>query len=415
MTKIPLSHPYLTSSEKRLVLQVLNGAQLSLGPRLDEFEHRLADYVGATYAVAVNSGTSALHLCIKSLNIREGDEVITTPFSFIASANCILYEKARPVFVDIDPLTFNIDPGKIEENINSKTRAILPVHVFGLPCDMTRMKAIAQQHNLYIIEDACEALGAKCLLRDPAKMPPLHYHKVGAIGDCGAFGFYPNKQMTTGEGGLVVTNNVHIATSCRSLRNQGRSENPAWLEHTQLGYNYRLSDINCAIGIAQLQKLHTILRLRERVAHWYNERLHRLEEIVTPFQSITCRRSWFVYVCRLSDDFSKNDRNSILDQLRASGIECRDYFPPIHLQPFYARMFGYKKGDFPVAEHVAERTIALPFFTNMSEEQVDYVCKRLCRIVQKLKSEKSVPSKDRRNGQKLCRPSCIEYDWQRDR
>lgn len=407
MLKIPLSHPYLTSLEKKLVLQVLDGAQLSLGPCLEEFEHRLAEYVGSKYAVAVNSGTSALHLCIRSLNIREGDEVITTPFSFIASANCILYEKARPVFVDIDPETFNIDPAKIEEKINSKTRAILPVHVFGLPCDMARIQLIAGQHNLFVIEDACEALGAKCLLRDPAKIPPLHYHKVGAIGNCGAFGFYPNKQMTTGEGGAVVTDDKRIAASCRSLRNQGRSENSAWLEHIQLGYNYRLSDINCAIGIAQLQKLPTILTLREKVAHCYNQRLALLDEIIAPFQSFSCRRSWFVYVCRLSDDFNANDRNHILQQLRACGIACRDYFPPIHLQPFYVRMFGYKKGDFPIAKHVAERTIALPFFTSMTEEQVDYVCYKLRRIVQKYKSER-VTSKARRNGQKLHHPSYIE-------
>lgn len=381
MNKIPLSSPYLTLTDKQFVLKVLDSSQLSLGPLLETFEREIARYTQTRFAVAVNSGTSALHLCIKALHIGQGDEVITSPFSFIASANCMLYESATPVFVDIDPATLNIDVNKIPQKITRKTKAILPVHIFGLPCDMPAIQTIADHYHLKIIEDACEAIGATCSTRTPNSQ---NQRKVGGIGNCGAFGFYPNKQMTTGEGGVIVTSDRDIASTCRSLRNQGRSDNPVWLKHEQLGYNYRLSELNCALGLAQLLKIERILTMREKVAGWYNERLKSLGDIILPGSQPYCRRSWFVYVIRLQSRFSKIDRDKILHQLQLEGIECRSYFPPIHLQPFYVNMFGYKHGDFPITEHIAECTIALPFFTGMSEEQVDRVCTVLTRAVRKI-------------------------------
>ncbi|MBN1464483.1 DegT/DnrJ/EryC1/StrS family aminotransferase [candidate division KSB1 bacterium] len=385
--KIPLSNPYLSSLEKQLVLQVLNSSQLSQGPQLDRFENKMAQYIGSRHAVAVNSGTSALHLCIKSLGIGENDQVITTPFSFIASANCMLYERAKPVFVDINPNTYNIDADHISEKITARTKAILPVHVFGLPCDMVKIRAIAQKHHLYIIEDACEAIGADCLVDavPQGQAIKLSSQKVGSIGDCGVFGFYPNKQITTGEGGMIVTNEEKIAMNCRSLRNQGRSENSMWLEHEQLGYNYRLSEVNCALGIAQLTKIHLLLAARARVARWYSERLSNVADIILPPHAVNCRRSWFVYVIRLRDHYGRKDRNKIMNSLKSYGIDCRDYFPPIHLQPFYAEMFSYRRGDFPNTEKVADRTIALPFFATMTEAQVHHVCKILYRIMRNYK------------------------------
>ncbi len=395
MNTIPLSNPCLTLLEKKLVMQVLQSSQLSLGSNLVEFEHRIARFIGSKYAIAVNSGTSALHLCVKALDIQEGDEVITTPFSFVASANCMLYEHAKPVFVDIDPNTFNMETEQIRDAITAKTRAILPVHVFGLPCDMQSITEIASEFNLGIIEDACEAIGAECRIRDPHRDSqngnPFIDKKVGGIGDCSAFGFYPNKQITTGEGGVVVTNSESIAKLCRSWRNQGRSESQHWLQHERLGYNYRLSEINCALGVAQMQHIRSILLTRNKVAQWYNERLLGAEEIIRPFEPQDARRSWFVYVVRLQDRFTRRDRDNLMENLRKNGIECRSYFPPIHLQPFYAKTFGYKRGDFPNTEHLADRTIALPFFTNMTEFQVERVCAVLLQELRKIASTKNVP------------------------
>ena len=370
--QIPLSSPDITEIEKKYVLDVLNTSNLSLGPKLPEFEARVADYVGTRYAVAVNSGTSGLHCCIKALGIGDDDLVITTPFSFVASANCILFERAKPVFVDIDPLTCNIDTTKIEKTIRnlgpqaSRLKALLPVHVFGQPCDMNKIGEIARKYNLKVIEDACEALGAE-----------FNGEKVGTFGDCGVFAFYPNKQMTTGEGGVVVTDNQDIALLCRSLRNQGRDDDSSWLAHARLGYNYRLSDINCALGIAQLERIDEILAKRARVAEMYNQRLKDLGGIRTPFKSKNIKMSWFVYVILLDEKYNRDDRDRILLRLREKGIGCNNYFVPIHLQPFYMDMFGYKRGDFPVTESTAERTIALPFYNNLQEHQIDYVVKNL--------------------------------------
>ena len=369
---IPLSSPDITELEKKYVLDVLNSPNLSLGPKLPEFEARLANYVGTNYAVAVNSGTSALHCCIKALGIGDGDLVITTPFSFVSSANCILFERAKPVFVDIDPSTYNIDATKVEETIRnlgpqaSNLKAILPVHVFGQPCDMNRISDIAGKYNLKVIEDSCEALGAK-----------FNGEKAGTLGDCGVFAFYPNKQMTTGEGGVVVTDNENIALLCRSLRNQGRDDDSSWLAHARLGYNYRLSDINCALGLAQLERIDEILEKRARVAEMYNQRIKDAEGIRIPFVSGNIKMSWFVYVVLLEERYDREDRDRILLGLRERGIGCNNYFVPIHLQPFYMEMFGYKKGDFPITEYTAERTIALPFYNNLQEQQIDYVVSNL--------------------------------------
>ena len=383
---IPLSNPDLTLREKQLVMQVLDGPNLSLGPKLVEFEEKISSYLGSKYAIAVNSGTSGLHLCIKSLNLKEGNEIITSPFSFIASANCILYERCTPIFVDINPETLNIDTNKIEEKISPNSKAILPVHVFGLPCDMDKILNIAHSHKLFIIEDACEAIGAELQInyfkKNNKKNSEKKIHKkVGTFGNCGVFAFYPNKQITTAEGGLIVTDDENIAKICRSLRNQGRSENGKWLLHERLGYNYRLSDIHCALGIAQIERINEILKKREVVASWYRQRFQNIEQIRIPSEFRDKKISWFAYVIRLNDNFSREDRDNIIKKLLNKGISCNNYFLPIHLQPFYMKMFGYKKGDFPITEHISERTIALPFFSNLQEKQVDYVYENLVKIL----------------------------------
>jgi len=386
---VSLSNPDLTSHEKNLVMQVLNGPNLSLGPKLIEFENKFSQYIGSKYAIAVNSGTSGLHLSMKAINLKENNEVITTPFSFISSANCILYEKGVPVFVDINPETLNIDVEKIEEKITSNTKAILPVHVFGQPCEMDKIFDIARDHSLFVIEDACEAIGAEYLVSGSEVKSLIStnngYKKVGTFGDCGVFGFYPNKQITTGEGGIIVTDNDGIAEICKSLRNQGRNGNGKWLLHEILGYNYRMSEINCALGIAQMERIEDILKKRATVASWYEERLRNVEQIILPARLPGRKISWFVYVVRLIDDFNQQDRDRIVEKLIKYGIGCNCYFPPIHLQPFYIKMFGYKIGDFPITEHISKRTIALPFFSNMQQYQVDYVCDRLVRIIKNFK------------------------------
>jgi perosamine synthetase len=364
--EIPLAQPDITEREIETVVEVLRTPQLSLGPKLQEFEENIAQYAGVKYAVAVNSGTSALHLCVKALGIGEGDEVITTPFSFIASANCVLFERARPVFVDIEPKTLNIDVSKIEEKITERTRAILAVDVFGHPAEWDELERIAKERNLKLIEDSAEAIGAEYKGR-----------RAGSFGDAAVFAFYPNKQITTGEGGVILTDNEHIAKICRSLRNQGRGEGDEWLEHERLGYNYRISDINCALGLAQLERIDEILEMRERVAQMYNERLSGLEGIEFPYAAPHVKVSWFVYVVRLADRYTREDRDRILYGLRERGIGCSNYFSPVHLQPFYRELFGYKPGDFPVTEGVADRTIALPFFNRLTEGEVEYVFSQL--------------------------------------
>jgi perosamine synthetase len=372
---IPLSRPDITDLDRRAVSAVLASDSLSLGPQLPEFEHALAEAAGTRFAVAVNSGTSALHLCIKAADIGPDDEVVTSPFSFVASANCVLFEQGRPVFVDIDPSTFNIDPNLLERAIGPRTRALLPVHVFGRPADMDSILKIARRRALMVIEDSCEAIGAK-----------IGQKTVGSFGDAGVFAFYPNKQITTGEGGAVVTDSDHIAGLCRSWRNQGRGESGTWLQHERIGYNYRLSDINCALGITQLSRLGEIKKLRAAVARGYFERLlARVPEVIPPPDAERDTEiSWFVYVVRLHDEFTVEDRDSLLEFLKENGIGCSNYFSPIHLQPFYRERFGYRRGDFPITERIADRTIALPFHNRLTEAETDCVVSKLREGIDRL-------------------------------
>jgi perosamine synthetase len=373
---IPLSKPWVTEEDIKAVEEVLRTPYLSLGPKLPEFESMLAGVAKRKYAVAANSGTSALHLIIRSLGIKDGDEVITTPFSFIASSNCVLFERAKPVFVDIDPKTYNINPDLIEEKIIEKTKAILAVDVFGQPADWDKLTVIAKKHNLYLIEDSAEAIGSEYKGR-PA----------GSFGVASVFAFYPNKQITTCEGGVLLTDDENIYKLSRSMRNQGRGEDESWLHHTRLGYNYRISDINCALGISQLKRLEKIIEMRDNVAKIYTQKLSEVEEIITPYvHPDTTKMSWFVYVIRLADRFGNVHRDQIIKELGNRQIQTRNYFEAIHLEPFYVEQFGYKKGDFPVTEFVSERTIALPFYTTISEEEIDYVVKNLKEVILEVKN-----------------------------
>jgi len=374
LLRIPLSHPDITYLETQAVLDVLSTPNLSLGPKVFEFEEKFSAYIGTKYAIAVNSGTSGLHLCIKSLGIGKGDEVITTPFSFIASANCLLFELATPVFVDIDPLTRNIDVSKIEAKITSRTKAILPVHVFGQPCDMKPLMDLASRYNLTVIEDACEAIGAE-----------YEGRKVGTYGACSVFSFYPNKQMTTAEGGIIVTDDLEIAQLCRSYRNQGRGEGTGWLKHERIGYNYRLSDLQCALGIVQLERIEGLLCKRESVADIYSRQLSHIKGIHVPLVAGNVKMSWFVYVIQIDPQIGGiRERDEIIADLQRQGIACGNYFPPIHLQPFYQKQFGYKEGDFRVAEDISRRTIALPFFNDLKLEDISCVCDALSGCIKAL-------------------------------
>jgi len=389
-SNIPLSRPDITLREREEVLAVLKSPFLSLGPRVPEFEEKFKAFVGTKHAVAVNSGTSGLHLAVRAVGIKAGDRVLTTPFSFVASANCLLYEGAHPAFVDIDEGTWNLDVNLLRRKLARKEsgqpryRAILPVHVFGRPCDMDGLMELAERHGLDVLEDACEAVGAKYLSRRAKTSTPSErrasrpvWRKAGTFGRLGVFAFYPNKQMTTGEGGLIVTDEAQLASACRSMRNQGRREGVGWLQHERLGYNYRLSDLQCALGIAQLARIEEMLLRRDAVARSYGRYLDGIEEIIIPRSEQGKVISWFVYVVRLADRFSRRDRDAILRILRSKGIECSDYFQPIHLQPFYRRMYGFRRGDFPVAEKISDRTIALPFYNSLNEKDLSVVVREL--------------------------------------
>ncbi len=361
--QIPLSSPEVDESDIAAVVAVLRGSQLSLGPKLPEFEAAVADYVGARHAVAVSSGTAGLHLVVHALGLGDGDEVITTPFSFVASSNCLLFEGARPVFADIDPVTWDLDPAAAEAAITRRTRGLLPVHVFGRACPMPRYGELAARHGLTVIEDSCEALGTR-----------LHGRMAGTFGVAGVFAFYPNKQITTGEGGVVVTDDEALAELLRSLRNQGRGADGGWLAHPRLGWNYRLPDILCALGTSQLARLEQFVAARQRVFDAYRARLARVDGLVLPAAAGADERtSWFVYVIALDEGFGRDARDRVLAGLRQRGIGCRNYFSPIHLQPFYRERFGYREGMFPVTESVAARTIALPFHNRLTDDEVDRV------------------------------------------
>ena len=390
--KIPMSGPDLTPADIKAVEQVLQTPHLSMGPRIAEFEERFAEYVGTKHAIGVSSGTAGLHLAIIAAGVGEGDLVLTTPFSFVASANCILFERAIPIFADIDPLTLNIDPGLVAqatEDLASgdqsaqqwlpptmrhapldvrRPKAILPVDVFGQTADYDPIHRVSQAHGITVIEDSCEAVGAEYKGR-----------RAGTLGDVAVFAFYPNKQMTTGEGGIIVTDRDDWNVLFRSLRNQGRDESGTWLNHIRLGYNYRLDEMSAALGASQLARIKVLLEDRARVAQMYTERLRTLAGVSTPHVAPTSTRiSWFVYVVRLAPEI---DRNAVMSHLHEQDISCRPYFSPIHLQPFYVERFGYKPGDFPATEAVANSTLALPFHGRMDAGTVDAVFEGLHRAI----------------------------------
>jgi len=378
---ISLSRPDITKKEINEVLGVLKSSSLALGPKMREFEEMLARVSSVKYAVAVNSGTSALHLIIRALGITRGDEVITTPFSFIASANAALFEGAKPVFVDIKSDTLNIDPELVEGSITRRTKAILAVDVFGHPADWDAILRIAKRHNLYVIEDSAEAIGSTY------KGKPC-----GSFGNAAILSFYPNKQITTGEGGALLTNDKRIAELALSMRNQGREikiktkntksfSHKSILNHTRLGYNYRISDIVCAVGVGQLKRLKEIIKKRKRVVRTYNEFFRNVQDIIVPYEEEWANVNPFVYVVRLADSYIKKDRDFVIEELKKHNIQASNYFPCIHLQDFYKKKFGYKEGDYPIAEHASAHTLALPFHNNLSQKEIAFVVKTLTYIV----------------------------------
>jgi len=376
--EIPLSRPDITEVEEGMVLRTLRSGRLSIGPMVEQFESMVASRAGCQHGVAVNSGTCGLHLALLALGIGPGDEVITTPFSFIASANCILFVGATPVFVDICPRTLNMDPAKVEAAITPRTKAILAVETFGNPAHMDVYAAIAGKYEIPMIEDCCEALGTT-YNRRPA----------GGFGRIGVFGFYPNKQITTGEGGMLVTDDERLAGLCRSMRNQGRpigaaapsatggSATGSWLRHERLGYNYRMSEINAALGVAQMQRLDSIIQKRNLVAKRYIDRLVANPDLVMPTIDEGTLQSWFVFVVRLAPSYSGDERDRIIRGLRTHEIGASDYFPCIHLQQFYRERYGFGPGMFPIAESVSQRTIALPFYNDLSPKDLESVCQTL--------------------------------------
>jgi perosamine synthetase len=372
--RIPLSSPDITEWDIEAVTGVLRTSSLSLGPKLLEFEGAISRYVGAAEVIAVHSGTSALHLCVRALGISEGDEVIVPSFAFIAVANAVRYEKATPVFVDIDQQTLNLDPSLIEAAITSRTRAIIVVHTFGCPADLLPILQIARRHGLYVIEDACEAIGAE-----------YEGRKVGVLGDAGVFAFYPNKQITTGEGGAVVTDNCEIAAAIRKLRNQGRDGSEDWFQHSELGYNYRISDINCALGIEQLKRIDAILERRERLAKKYGQLLASNPDLQLPPLALPGRKiSWFAYAVRLGNRLNQDHRDWVVNQMRLRGIAVGRYFAPIHLQPVYRSCSG-RKSVLPVTEFHASRSLALPFFNRIADEEIIEVCEALVQLIRSIK------------------------------
>jgi perosamine synthetase len=363
---IPLARPVLGEAEELAVLEVLRSGQLSLGPLVTEFERGFAARVRAPLGCAVSSGTAGLHLALRAVGVGEGDEVVTSPFSFVASANVALYERARPVFADIDPVTLNLDPEAAAAAVTERTSALLPVHIFGYPADMPAFEGLAQRHGLAIVEDACEALGAVHGDGTP----------VGGRGHPAVFGFYANKQLTTGEGGMVALGDPLLKERIDSERNQGRAPDMGWLDHDRLGFNYRLSDIACALGLAQLERLDWMLSARARVAERYREALAGVEGLELPCPDRAGDvRGWFVFVVQLPPGV---ERDAVIRALAEHGVQSKPYLPAIHLMSFYRERFGHREGEFPVCEDVAARSLALPFFPEMSEGQVEKVA---CELV----------------------------------
>jgi len=366
--------PDITEAEVQEVARTLRSGRLSLGPRLEEFEQLVAGRVRRPYAVGVSSGTAGLHLALLALGIGPGDEVITPALSFVASANCILYVGATPVFVDCDPRTLNVRAADVEAKITDKTKAIIGVEVFGNPAGMPALARLSTKHELPLIEDACEGLGGR-----------IGNDRVGGFGRIAVFGFYPNKQITTGEGGMIISSDDHVADLCRSLRNHGRvpanteagSGLGSWLDHERLGFNYRLDELSAALGVAQMRRLDDLMEARQRVAEAYTRRLMGHPDLMLPTVEPDIVMSWFVYVVRLSDRFTADDRDEIIAGLRRHDMGASNYFPPIPLLPFYRRLYHFRPGDFPVAESISQRTLALPFFTQMTDRDVDLVCQTL--------------------------------------
>jgi perosamine synthetase len=362
---VPLARPVIGAAEEERVLAVLRSGQLSLGPELPGFERAFAARISVPHASAVSSGTAGLHLSLRAAGVSDGDEVVTSPFSFVASANTVIFERARPVFADIDPVTLNLDPAAAAAAVTPRTTAILPVHIFGYPADLPAFERL----GLPIVEDACEALGA------------VHGDgvAVGARGHPAVFAFYANKQLTTGEGGMITTGDAAVKQRIDSERNQGRAPDLGWLDHDRLGFNYRLSDIACALGLAQLERLDDMLAGRSRVAELYRAALADVEGLQLPCpDSDGDRRGWFVFVVQLPHGV---DRDETVRELGQRGIQSKPYLPAIHLMSFYRETFGHREGEFPVCEDVARRSIALPFFPVMTEGQVTRVVTELRAIL----------------------------------
>ncbi len=358
MKNIQIAKPYIDKEDIDGVVKVLKSGWLSLGPKYKEFEQKFKKYVGMKYACSVSSGTAALHLGIRAIGLKSGDEVITSPFSFVASSNCLLYENVKPVFVDIEEETFNMNPLLIEQVITKKTKAILPVHIFGQSAQMDKIVKISQKYRLKILEDSCESLGATY----KGKM-------VGTTGDIGTYAFYPNKQMTTGEGGMVVTNSKEVYELCDSLRNQGRGKSKEWLEHIRLGYNYRMDEMSASLGVTQLKKLDWMIEQKRKIASWYNKALKNIPEVEIPQVGPNRTHSYFVYVIRIKN----GKRNKLMNTLSKIGIQTKPYLPVIHLQPFMKKLFRFKKGDFPIAEYVSSETLALPFYIGLTIKNIHYI------------------------------------------
>jgi len=366
---IPLARPLMGAREEELLLEVVRSGQLALGPRLPAFEVALGGWLGAQHVSAVSSGTAALHLAIRAAGVQPGDEVVTTPFSFVASANCLLYEDARPIFCDIDPRTLNIAAEAAAAAVGPRTTGLLPVHIFGYPADMPGFEALARDRALWIVEDACEALGA------------VHADgsAVGARGNFATFGFYPNKQLATGEGGALISPTAGLKQRIDSERNQGRAPDMGWLDHDRLGFNYRLSELACALGMAQLERLDDMLGARARVAGLYDEALAGVEGLELPCADEGGdRRSWFVYVVQLPDGV---DRDQTIQGLRARGVDSKPYLPAIHLMSFYRERYGHRDGEFPICERVAAQSLALPFYPELEPSQVERVALALGEVL----------------------------------
>ena len=393
--KIPLSAPDIREREMEYVSRVMSSNHLSMGPWIDKFERQFADYVGTKHAIAVNSGTSGLHLCVRALEIGPQDAVITTSFSFVASVSCFLYEGALPIFVDIDPRTLNLDPAAVREYCENQceraangslidrqsgrvVKAILPVHVFGLPCPMDELMEIAREYGLAIIEDACEALGAE-----------FDGKRVGTFGNAGVFAFYPNKQMTTGEGGMITTDDDRIAELCRSMRNQGRDTDGAWLRHVRLGYNYRLSELHAALGLAQLERIDSILVSRTEVANLYTKMLGGLTQLQLLEANSRMKRSWFVYIIRFGSPSPEQLRGRMRNFLREREIATQIYFTAIHQQPFYIKLQTGMTPSLPHTEQAASECLAIPFHSRLSETEIKFVCDSIKEALEPEKQESS--------------------------